>query len=102
VHPGCRLRASRICPILCAYPLPESPLRESVKMAFLDARIDARWQNDPCVHPFQKDLYVHPFSDALKINMWIPTSESETLVFSTRVLQKSMVLTADTIRVQSA
>jgi len=36
----------------CAHPLPKSPLRSSVKMAFLVARIGA--QNDPCVHPFQK------------------------------------------------
>ena len=54
VNPGCRLRASRICPILCAHPLPKSLLRASIKleMAFLVARIGA--QDDPCVHPFQK------------------------------------------------
>ena len=36
----------------CAYPLPKSPLRASVKIAFLVVRIGA--QNDIFVHPFQK------------------------------------------------
>jgi len=52
LHPGCRLRASGICPIPCTHLLPKSPLRASVKMAFLVARIGA--QKKPCVHPFQK------------------------------------------------
>jgi len=46
------LRASEICPTPCAHPLLKSPLRASVTMAFLVARIGA--QNDPCVHPFQE------------------------------------------------
>ena len=42
MHPGCRLRASGICLIPCAHLLPKSPLRASVKMAFLVARIGAQ------------------------------------------------------------
>jgi len=38
--------------VACAYLLPKSPLRASVKMAFLVARISA--QKDPCMHPSQK------------------------------------------------
>ena len=52
VHPGCRLRASGICPIPCVHPLLKSLLRASVKMAFLVVRIGN--QKDPCVRPFQK------------------------------------------------
>ena len=76
VHPGCRLRVSRVCPIPCAHPLLKSPLRAlaSVTMAFLVVRIGA--QNDPCVHPFQTwPLYASVFK-SLKNNVRIRTSET--------------------------
>ena len=60
--------------IPCAHLLPKSPLRASVKMALLVARIGA--QNDPFMHPFQNDPFMHPFqtnpfSESLKTNIWI-------------------------------
>jgi len=51
-HLGYRLRAYGICPIPCANPFPKSPLRASVKMAFLVSRINV--PKDLCVHPFRK------------------------------------------------
>jgi len=86
VHPGCRLCASGICPLTCAHPLPKIPLRASVKMAFLVARIGAT--NDPCVHPFQKWPLCASVSKSLKINIWIRTSEN--LGFITGVLQQRL------------
>jgi len=83
VHPGCRLRVSGICPIPCAHPLPESPLRASVKMAILVARIDAH--KDPCVHLFQKWPLRASVFKSLKTNIWNPN-----LGFTTGVLQKRM------------
>ena len=98
VHPGCRLRASGIWPIPCAHALPKSPLRASVKTAFLVARIGA--QNDLCVHPFQKWPLRASISKSLKTNIWIRTSENS--VFTTGVLQQRMTQNADNVRIQVA
>jgi len=56
VHPGCRLCASGICPIPCAHLLPKSPLRASVEMAFLVAKMvrapklePRKWISSPSV-----------------------------------------------------
>jgi len=69
----------------CAYPLLKSRLRASVKMAFLGVRISV--QKDPCVHPFQKTtLACIRFQVTKKIYIRIRTSE--TLVFTTGVLQE--------------
>ena len=78
MHPGCRLRASGICSIPCAHPLPKSPLCASVKMAFLVARIKA-----------QKDI-------RFQVNL------DPNFGFYCRILQQRMALTADTVRVQVA
>jgi len=95
VHPKCRFRESGICSIPCAHPLPKSPLRASVKMAFLVASISA--QKDPCVHPFQKLPLRASVFNSIKTKIWI-----RTLVFTTAFLKQRMALTADTVRVQVA
>ena len=86
---GCRLRASRICPIPCAYPLPKSPLRASVKMAFLVARIGV--PKDPGVHPFQKWSLRASVFKVIKNQHLDPniTLEFETWGFTTGFEQKS-------------
>ena len=81
VHLGCRLRASGKCLIPCTHPLPKSPLRASVKMAFLVARIGA--QKDHCVHLFQKWPLHASVWKSLKTKIWIRTSES--FVFTTAI-----------------
>ena len=105
---GCRLRASGICPIPCAYPLPTSLLRAFVKMAFLVARTSAL--KDPCVRLYQEwPLRSSVFQSHLKstfgskhLKLWVllpgfyqvvyylkPGSKnhsSETLVFTTWLL----------------
>ena len=97
MHPGCKLRASRICSIPCAHPLPRSLLRASVTMAFLVACISV--QNDPCMNLFQKWPLRASVFQSLNTNIRIRTSE--TLVFTTGVLQQRMTraLNAYTVRV---
>jgi len=84
---------SGIRPIPCTHLLPKSPLRASVTLAFLVARIGAQ-NKCPCVHPFQEwPLYAFVFK-SLKTNIWIRTSD--TSIFSTGFLQQRMALNVDT------
>jgi len=95
VNLGCRLRASGICPIFCAYPLPKSPLRASIKMALLVARIGA--QNDRCVSEMTLRASFFRVTKNQHLDPNIRNSG-----FYYRVFTTTMALTADTVRVQVA
>ena len=86
---GSRLRAHRIYHIPCVQPLTKSPLRASVKMAFLDVRIGP--QKNPCVHLFQnrplRAFVVKSKKKHLDLNF----------VFKYHVLWQRMALTEDTV-----
>jgi len=88
VHPGYRLRAIGICPIPCADPLPNSPLRASVKIALFVARIcfqttfaRIRFRNVPCAHSFSEYKWF-PTSDFFGFYDFLNNSRNQILEIS--------------------